>query len=1423
MALVRAGGVFRGAAVAVGVAGLTLYAATPLDLRTQAALAVGTFLLAAALARLAGRRAALVLVLVSVAATARYLVWRATATVGGEWSVDAALSAVLLLAELYSCAVLLLAYLQSVAPLPRRPLPLPHDRARWPTVDVLIPTYDEPLEVVRPTVLAATALDWPREKLRVHLLDDGGREAFRALARRAGAGYVARTEHGHAKAGNLNHALRLTRGEFVAVFDCDHVPARSFLRATMGWLVQDRRLALVQTPHHFYSPDPFTRNLRTPRAVPAESELFHALIQRGLDTWNAVFFCGSCAVLRRSALAEVGGIAVETVTEDAHTALKLHRRGWRTAFLGVPLAAGLATETLSAHVGQRIRWARGMAQIFRLDNPLLGRGLRLPQRLCYLAAMLHFFSGVPRLVFLLAPTAYLLFGRHVFNALPLAALAYGLPHLVHSTVANARIQGAVRHSFWSEVYETCLAWYVAVPTTLALLAPRLGRFNVTAKGGRVERDFLDARIARPYLLLAAVNIAAVTAGLTQLWGGAGELDALAINVAWAVHNLVVLAAALAVACERRQLRASHRVPARLPALLRARGGTVGAETLDLSRGGALVRVAAPLAKGERVALSVVLGRAGPALPATVVEGGGGRTRLAFGALTEAEDAWLLRAIFSRPDAWAGWLEGRRPDRPLLTLASIAGRGVAGAARAFVLALTSRAPPGPRSARRRAAAAARVALLAVALAGVARAEERRVELGPSAAERESRGPELRYGFGARADEELTAARVLVEVIPSPWKGPLDSAPRSGATLGASGNAAGLEVLVNDRRVALLDAAALARGGVHELPVDPAFLAPRSQLTLRVPGGCAAAPGAFRALRSVSVALRSDPVPLPDDLALLPLPFVDRGFDTAATVPVVLAAATPERLRLASLVASWLALDSPIPLRFEARVGALPDASALVLVAGAAEAARLGLPAPAGRAVAMRDHPRHPGANVKLVVVGGRDERELAEAVLALAGRRPALAGAEAPLAPPSPAAAALPYSAPRWMPPGRAVRLSDPAVTGSLAHEGARSATLRARFRISPDLWVWPEEFVVLDLGWSQHQPGGAPAPRLDVELNGYFLATLPRLAGEGDHQGEVRLRIPREHLRGFNELLVHVKFPDVDPCAAAPAAPASGPPLDAPRVAIAPGSTLHLEAFGHYAMLPDVRLFMLDGFPFTRVPDLSQTAVVVPDRPSVAELSAVLSVMGRLAQVTGRAGTGARFVPAARAEGDALAGRDLLAVGRLAGARLAAWSPRLPVRAAGDRLAPQRPEGSHALLDLLGGPGPLRDLARAEALLRDAPDAAVVAGGASPLSPGRSAIVLAAAPGTELPPFDRFLGYAESAAGPPDLLVVRGDRRALFHLGSSRGDGRLDAADRLRWFLAQHWLLLLPIVAAAVAALAPPLQHGLDRRVRARLADGGRA
>nr|MBA2817619.1 UDP-forming cellulose synthase catalytic subunit [Candidatus Pantoea persica] len=327
----------------------------------------------------------------------------------------------LVAAETYAWVVLVLDYFQTLWPLNRQPVSMPIPLDQCPSVDLLVPTYNEPLSVVKPTIYAALGIDWPKEKLNVYLLDDGSREEFREFAASVGVNYVVRPTHEHARAGNINHALRTRcRSDFVSIFDCDHVPTRAFLQMTIGWFIKDTKLEMMQTPHHFFSLDPFERNLGCFRRTPNESSLFYGLVQDGNDTWDAAFFCGSCAVLHRTALDEIGGISVETVTEDAHTSLRLHRRGCTSAYILIPQVAGLATESLSAHIGQRILWARGMVQIFRLDNPLFGEGLKWAQRLCYANAMLHFLSGIPRLIFLLAPLAFLLCHAYIIYASALA-------------------------------------------------------------------------------------------------------------------------------------------------------------------------------------------------------------------------------------------------------------------------------------------------------------------------------------------------------------------------------------------------------------------------------------------------------------------------------------------------------------------------------------------------------------------------------------------------------------------------------------------------------------------------------------------------------------------------------------------------------------------------------------------------------------------------------------------------------------------------------------------------------------------------------------------------------------------------------------------------------------------------------------------
>ncbi|MHC6223308.1 UDP-forming cellulose synthase catalytic subunit [Pseudomonas sp. X10] len=633
-----------------------------------------------------GRFPTLMLIVLSTIISCRYLWWRYSSTLNWNDTTDLVCGLILLAAETYSWFVLILGYTQTLWPLERKPASLPAEPAYWPTVDLMIPTYNEDLSVVRTTVLAALGLDWPRDRLRIYILDDGRRSDFRAFADEVGVGYIVRPDNKHAKAGNLNHALGVTDSELIAIFDCDHVPVRSFLQLTVGWFLKDPRLALVQTPHHFFSPDPFERNLGSFRRRPNEGELFYGLIQDGNDMWNAAFFCGSCAVLRRSALESIGGFAVETVTEDAHTSLRLHRQGWTSAYLRFPQAAGLATESLSAHIGQRIRWARGMVQIFRTDNPLFGRGLSLFQRICYANAMLHFLAGLPRLVFLTAPLAFLLLHAYIIYAPALMILLYVLPHMIHASLTNARMQGKYRQTFWGEVYETVLAWYIARPTTVALLAPKKGRFNVTAKGGLMEQSQFDWRIAQPYLILALLNVAGLGFAVWRLFTGpVSEIGTIIVSSLWVIYNLLILGAAIAVAAEVRQVRRAHRVQMHLPAALVLENGHAYPCTLvDYSDGGVGLTLGDHPAPrpGERVRLVLNRGQREFAFSALVSRSVGRHLGLTFDALDLQQRIDLVHCTFARADAWLDRQAQHQAERPLRSLVGVLKLGGVGYFRVY---------------------------------------------------------------------------------------------------------------------------------------------------------------------------------------------------------------------------------------------------------------------------------------------------------------------------------------------------------------------------------------------------------------------------------------------------------------------------------------------------------------------------------------------------------------------------------------------------------------------------------------------------------------------------------------------------------------------------------------------------------------------
>ncbi len=534
----------------------------------------------------------------------RYFTWRTLYTLAfTDWP-SFIFALTLYAAEVYAVSICLLGNFVNLSNYERKPVPLPAEK-NLPTVDILVPSYNESPELLEATLMGVLEMRYPAQKLRVYLCDDGGtdqkcesdneesanaakerRLTLQKLCQDLGITYMTRARNEGAKAGNLNSAFHQSEGELVVIFDADHVPTNDFLEKTVGLFNQDPKLFLVQTPHFMINPDPVERNLDTFGRMPSEGEMFYRVIQKGLDFWGSAYFCGSGAVMRRSCLEVTGGLAGETITEDAETALTLHSKGFHSAYISTPMLSGLSPETVGTFVVQRSRWAQGMMQILLLKNPLLLRGLSLPQRLCYLNSCIFWFFPFARLVYMLAPVAFLVFGLKIYNANGPDFLLYGVSYLIAVLTTANYLYGRVRWSFVSELYELLQSVYILPAVVSVWLKPRAPTFKVTPKGETLDKDFISPLVL-PFYILTVINVFCIGAGVYKLWHSDLSSDRYPVGITmfWSVFNLLILLCALGALMERKQRRATPRMPAQIPAELVIGDVVYPCRCVDISMGG----------------------------------------------------------------------------------------------------------------------------------------------------------------------------------------------------------------------------------------------------------------------------------------------------------------------------------------------------------------------------------------------------------------------------------------------------------------------------------------------------------------------------------------------------------------------------------------------------------------------------------------------------------------------------------------------------------------------------------------------------------------------------------------------------------------------------------------------------------------------
>ncbi len=595
--------------------------------------------------RYAGHFVTLLLIGLSAVISARYMYWRLTATLATDIDSDFVFGFCLCLTEMHLWLLAITGTMQDLWPVKKAPIALPGESAGWPEVDVFILCDDETLPSVQSAAMAALGLSWPKRMLKIYILDNRPRDEVQSLADSMAITYLTPTDESNDRTTRINQAVAKTDGDLIAILQCRSIPDADFLKMTVGWFLRDTNLAMVQTPGHFLAPSPSARVMEIFR----ESDI-------GI----------TCALIRRSLFIEVNGIERGPVSKRTHTALKLQAAGYSTGYLGF----GASAEKSNAFQESGVKLVKATAiDVFLAYRPFGDYSLLWKLQLGSFQAALRFFRPIPRLAYFCAPAAYLLLDIHLVRTSAALLGAYALPHLIHGYIAKERRLGEQRFSIVTDIREMLLAWYVLCMTTWSLLWTEITQsrslFRPTA---RAKPSAFEWATVWPYLIIVALNLAALTSGITHLVRSPTQVNEMSVLfVVWALYNLMLLAAALAVAEESRHIRLHTSLQKHLPAMIRMpTGRTLSCITENFPEVALNLKLPMPVAieKDMTVNISVFHNNHEFSFPARVAL----ETDLVLRAQIDgpAQNVYrsLAVAAYSRGQDWPKWLPAHDVDHPL---------------------------------------------------------------------------------------------------------------------------------------------------------------------------------------------------------------------------------------------------------------------------------------------------------------------------------------------------------------------------------------------------------------------------------------------------------------------------------------------------------------------------------------------------------------------------------------------------------------------------------------------------------------------------------------------------------------------------------------------------------------------------------------
>ncbi|KPX15050.1 Cyclic di-GMP binding protein [Pseudomonas amygdali pv. dendropanacis] len=556
------------------------------------------------------------------------------------------------------------------------------------------------------------------------------------------------------------------------------------------------------------------------------------------------------------------------------------------------------------------------------------------------------------------------------------------------------------------------------------------------------------------------------------------------------------------------------------------------------------------------------------------------------------------------------------------------------------------------------------------------------------------------------------------------------------------------------------------------------------------------------------IRVTPFALPNDLAILPLPFFDRRDDRDVNLPVVMGAAPDNAtLEAAGALASWIgaAKTRSRMASFPAHFNELPaKGNALVLLKGDGplQVGALTMPAPKGPTLTMVTHPNDP--NSKLLVITGRDSAELKRAVNALVVGGQSLVGSSALIERVDLLAPRKPYDAPNWLPSDRPIKLGELMPANKLNVSGYDPGDITVPLNLPPDLFSWREDGVPLNLKYRYTPQERSNNSSIMVSLNDTLIKAEPlpsienlnnsivsRLTGGDDTiSREAHVYLPlnsvalqsRLQLRYMFDYLKQGECGDII--------------IDNMRGSIDPESTLDFSGYDHFMAMPNLGVFKDSGFPFTRLADLSQTAVVLADQPSTEDVSAYLSVLGRFGESTGYPATGVSVIHAAQIA--SAADKDILVMSSGSDQPLLKqWADRLPISGNAQQQGFEFSDLAFRLRDWMS-PDPDENQRRARVAMAFSSDArsTFLTGFESPLHKGRSVVLISSGQPGGMSDVARALSSSDKVQG--SLVVVRGDSVEALVAEQKYYVGDLGPIKYVQWLMSRNVLWLLLVVAVGV-------------------------